>query len=503
VASIQLEPELLEGRAGENSSSDGRALDAHGLLIRRRALVRRTLIAADLLAVATAFFVALLVFGPIGGSTAPFEFRLLLASLPAWIAVASLNDLYRPDTERTHHPTTNDLVGILQLVTVGTLLFYGGLSVGLNAPLDPAPELASWVLAILLIALGRVCARSWFRRRPAYSQRTIIVGAGDVGQRLARKVMHHPEYGIELVGFVDDAPKPKAAGLDRLDVLGRAEELLEIVKHLGVERVIVAFSGDAPEATLAATRELTHHDVRVDVVPRLFDLYSPNMTVDTLEGFPILTLPPSGVSRASDVAKRAMDIVVATIGIVVTSPLLAYIAWRVHRDSDGPILFRQTRLGLDKSPFTALKFRTMRVDVDPAAHQKYIGDVMDARAAPNANGLYKLEQRDAVTASGRWLRRSSLDELPQLFNVLRGEMSIVGPRPCIPYETDHFQPHHFERFVVRPGITGFWQVTARAHSTFAEALDMDVAYARGHSFALDVQLLLRTPAQLLGRGVTR
>ena len=109
-------------------------------------------------------------------------------------------------------------------------------------------------------------------------------------------------------------------------MLGRAEELLEIVKQLGVERVIVAFSGDAPEATLAATRELTHHDVRVDVVPRLFDLYSPNMTVDTLEGFPILTLPPSGVSRASDVAKRAMDIVVATVGVVVTSPLLAYIA---------------------------------------------------------------------------------------------------------------------------------------------------------------------------------
>ena len=313
MASIQLEPELLEGRAGGDSLPGGRVLDAHGLLVRRRALVRRTLIAADLLAVAGAFFVALIVFGPIGGSTAPFEFRLLLASLPAWIAVASVNDLYRPDTERTHHPTTNDLVGIFQLVTVGTLLFYGGLSVGLHAPLDPAPELASWILAIVLIVLGRVCARSWFRRRPAYSQRTIIVGAGDVGQRLARKVMHHPEYGIELVGFVDDAPKPKAAGLDRLDVLGRAEELLEIVKALGVERVIVAFSGDAPEATLAATRELTHHDVRVDVVPRLFDLYSPNMTVDTLEGFPILTLPPSGVSRASDVAKRAMDIVVATI----------------------------------------------------------------------------------------------------------------------------------------------------------------------------------------------
>jgi exopolysaccharide biosynthesis polyprenyl glycosylphosphotransferase len=503
VASIELETELLEGRAGESSLSNVRVLNAHELLVRRRALVRRALIAADLIAISTAFVLALVLFGSVGGATIPFEFRLLLASLPAWVAIASLNDLYRLDTERTHHPTTNDLVGVVQLVTVGTLLFYGGLSVGLHAPLDPKPEIASWVLAILLIGFARVVARSWYRRRPEYLQKTIIVGAGDVGQRLARKVMHHPEYGIELVGFVDDAPRPKAAGLDRLDVLGRADELLEIVKNHGVERVIVAFSSDAPEATLAATRALTHHDVRVDVVPRLFDLISPTVTIDTVEGFPILTLPPARVSRGSMAAKRVMDVLIASMAITLTAPLLAFIAWRVHRDSKGPVLFRQTRLGLDQREFTALKFRTMRVDVDTAAHKEFIQQTMDARAAPAANGLYKLEQRDAITASGRWLRRTSLDELPQLFNVLRGEMSIVGPRPCIPYETEHFLPHHFERFAVRPGITGFWQVTARAHSTFAEALDMDVAYARGHSFALDLQLLLRTPAQLLGRGVTR
>ena len=377
----------------------------------------------------------------------------MLASLPAWIAVASLNDLYRPDTERTHHPTTNDLVGILQLVTVGTLLFYGGLSVGLHAALDPAPELASWILAIMLIALGRVCARSWFRRRPAYSQRTIIVGAGDVGQRLARKVMHHPEYGIELVGFVDEAPKPKAAGLDRLDVLGRAEELLEIVKQLGVERVIVAFSGDAPEATLAATRELTHHDVRVDVVPRLFDLYSPNMTVDTLEGFPILTLPPSGVSRASDVAKRAMDLIVASVAVVVTAPLLrssrgACTVTRTDRSSSarrgsgGPDRVHRAEVPDDA--------RRRRPGCAPEVHRRRHGRARCAeRERPVQAGAAR--RRDRL---GRWLRRTSLDELPQLFNVLRGEMSIVGPRPCIPYETDHFQPHHFERFGVRPGITG-------------------------------------------------
>jgi lipopolysaccharide/colanic/teichoic acid biosynthesis glycosyltransferase len=222
-----------------------------------------------------------------------------------------------------------------------------------------------------------------------------------------------------------------------------------------------------------------------------------------LEAFPVLAMSPPGASRVSAAAKRAMDIAVAALGLVVTAPLFAFIAWRVRRDSAGPVLFRQTRLGLDEREFTALKFRTMRTDVDTDAHKAFIARSMDADAAPTSNGLFKLDQSSSVTRSGRWLRGTSLDELPQLINVLRGEMSIVGPRPCIPYETANFQPYHFERFRVRPGITGLWQVTARAHSTFAEALDMDVAYARGRSFSLDLQLLLRTPAQLLGRGVTR
>jgi exopolysaccharide biosynthesis polyprenyl glycosylphosphotransferase len=502
VSSLELENELLEPRATEPAVVQV-AAGTRGANMRRHTLVRRSLIASDLLSISAAFLLALALFGAARGESAVFEFRLLLATLPAWLAVASVNRLYQQDAERTNHSTTDDVVGIVQLVTIGTLLFYGGLALGDGVTPDLAPVAASWTLAIALVCLGRVIARSWYRRQAAYLQRTIIVGAGDVGQRLARKVMHHPEYGIELVGFVDDAPRPKSAQLDRLDVLGGPADLLRIVQEHGVERVMIAFSGAAPESTLDATRQLAHYNVRVDVVPRLFDLVSPSMRVDTLEAFPILTLPPARVGRSSRVAKRVLDLVVASIGVVVAAPLLAYIAWRVHRDSSGPVLFRQTRLGLDQREFTAYKFRTMRTDVDVAAHREYIEQSMNAGAAPAESGLYKLEQRDAVTPSGRWLRRTSLDELPQLFNVLRGEMSIVGPRPCIPYETAHFQAHHFERFSVRPGITGLWQVSARAHSTFVEALDMDVAYARGHSFALDLQLLLRTPAQLLGRGVTR
>jgi lipopolysaccharide/colanic/teichoic acid biosynthesis glycosyltransferase len=147
--------------------------------------------------------------------------------------------------------------------------------------------------------------------------------------------------------------------------------------------------------------------------------------------------------------------------------------------------------------FTALKFRTMKVDTDASLHREYIRQTMLPGASGAENGLYKLAREDAVTPVGRWLRKTSLDELPQLVNVLKGDMSLVGPRPCIPYETEYFQPYQFERFDVPQGLTGLWQVTARANSSFGEALDMDVAYARGWSLGLDLRLLLRTPFQLL------
>jgi lipopolysaccharide/colanic/teichoic acid biosynthesis glycosyltransferase len=152
---------------------------------------------------------------------------------------------------------------------------------------------------------------------------------------------------------------------------------------------------------------------------------------------------------------------------------------------------------MNMRPFTALKFRTMNVDAGDDAHRDFIKRTMSAAAAVGSNGIYKLDRGDAVTGFGRWLRKTSLDELPQLVNVLRGDMSLVGPRPCIPYETENFKPHHFERFLVPAGLTGLWQVTARAKSTFGEALDMDVAYARGWTLGLDLRLICRTPFELL------
>jgi lipopolysaccharide/colanic/teichoic acid biosynthesis glycosyltransferase len=218
----------------------------------------------------------------------------------------------------------------------------------------------------------------------------------------------------------------------------------------------------------------------------------------SVEGLPLLGLPPTQASPVARAVKRAIDIAVSALALTALSPLFAYIALRIRLDSEGPVFFRQTRLGTNMKEFTALKFRTMKVGTDQSVHREAIRRSSSSNGdAADTGGMYKLERADAVTSFGRGLRRTSLDELPQLINVLRGDMSLVGPRPCIPYETENFEPHQFERFAMPQGITGMWQVTARANCTFVEALDMDVAYVRGWSLGLDLRLLVRTPLQLL------
>jgi lipopolysaccharide/colanic/teichoic acid biosynthesis glycosyltransferase len=200
--------------------------------------------------------------------------------------------------------------------------------------------------------------------------------------------------------------------------------------------------------------------------------------------------------------KRAIDVVGACVALTLSAPVALWIVWRIKRDSPGPVLFRQTRLGENMREFTVLKFRTMEMEVDDSVHRDYIRAAMNGSASRSGNGLYKLEREDSITAFGQWLRRTSLDEIPQFLNVLRGEMSLVGPRPCIQYEIEHFEPHHFERFSVPAGITGFWQVTLRAQASFREAVELDVQYVRTFSLLLDLRILLRTPGQVIRAGGT-
>jgi exopolysaccharide biosynthesis polyprenyl glycosylphosphotransferase len=471
-----------------------------GVVRRRGWIVRRALLTADLVGLLSALLIAEWIVNrhnSIGALDAPGEILVFAATLPAWVLVAKLYGLYDHDEERADHSTTGDFSGVFHMVTVCTWVF--AVSAYVTGFLHPTrPKLIIfWGLAIGLVTLGRTCARALSRRHIAYLQNTIIVGAGDVGQLVARKFMQHPEYGINLVGFVDIAPKERRHDIGGLALLGDPERLPELVRMFDVERVIFAFSNERHDQTIRLIRSLRELDVQIDLVPRLFEIMGPNVGYHSVEGLPLVGLPPIKISRSSRAIKRSIDIIVASIGLILTSPIFAVAAWRIRSESAGAVFFRQRRLGMGMKEFTVLKFRTMRADTDEAPHREYIKQTMSAAATPNGNGIYKLDRDESVTPFGRWLRKTSLDELPQLINVLRGDMSLVGPRPCIEYETEMFAPHHFERFLVPAGLTGLWQVTARAHSTFGEALDMDVAYARAWSLKLDVELLFKTPLQLV------
>jgi lipopolysaccharide/colanic/teichoic acid biosynthesis glycosyltransferase len=299
-----------------------------------------------------------------------------------------------------------------------------------------------------------------------------------------------------VAGFVDDVPDGSSPDIGGAPLLGSLDRLADIIRRQRIDRVIVADSAGSDRELITTIPGLD--DTYVDIVPGWNQLMGPNTMLHELEGLPLVSLaPPHRKPRAALAAKRAFDVVAASALLVVTAPLFAFAAWRIRRGSPGPVIFRQTRLGAGMREFTMLKFRTMAVHTDAAPHQQYIERAMNGELPADDGGLQKLDREDAITGPGRWLRRSSLDELPQLINVLRGEMSLVGPRPCIPYEAAHFAPHQFERFSMPAGITGLWQVTARGHATFAEALEMDVVYVRDWSLRLDGSLLARTVVEVL------
>lgn len=197
---------------------------------------------------------------------------------------------------------------------------------------------------------------------------------------------------------------------------------------------------------------------------------------------------------------RALDILIAASVLIVTSPLLVLAARAVRLESEGPAIFRQRRIGLHKQPFTVYKFRTMRAEADPAVHRAYVEQLISGKESSHSSGrrdLYKLVADDRITRVGRFLRRTSLDELPQLFNVLRGQMSIVGPRPVLPYESELYPSGYDLRFQAKPGLTGLWQVSGRSSRTYREMIAFDIDWVERNSIALYLSIVVRTPWVLL------
>ncbi len=201
-------------------------------------------------------------------------------------------------------------------------------------------------------------------------------------------------------------------------------------------------------------------------------------------------------SREWECAKRVFDVILASVVLVLLSPLLALVALVIRLDSSGPLLFRQERYGRGRKPFVVFKFRSMHDGVSPDAHRRYIAQLATAEDEVGP-GLKKLVDDPRVTRVGRLLRRTSLDELPQLVNVLRGEMSIVGPRPALAYELEFYEREHYARFLVRPGLTGLWQVRGRSEIGFHGMLALDAEYARTSAPRVDAVILLRTPLAIL------
>jgi exopolysaccharide biosynthesis polyprenyl glycosylphosphotransferase len=460
--------------------------------------VHRALLISDTVSLGTAFT---LVWGVVGPGISASAAAVFVATLPAWWLGAQLYRLY-DRVERADRSTVEDFVGVLHLVTLGVWLTYAAAHVTGNHP-SASRFLAFWATAIPLVMVGRSFTHAFARRRHAYLQKAVIVGAGDVGQLVGRKFLQNPEFGINLVGFVDSEPKPLRNEVAQVPLLGSSSQLAKIVHEYEIDRVVIAFSSDRHEQLLQTISSLVPLGVQIDIVPRLFEAVGQESNVHTVEGLPVLTLAQRQSSRLSVTLKRLIDVVGGALILLVMAPVLAAIALAIKLDSRGPVLFRQIRLGMGMREFAMLKFRTMRSGTEDGPHRAYLRKIMDVKAAPlPTNHLYKLDRSAEVTRVGKLLRRFSLDELPQLVNVLRGEMSLVGPRPCIPYETELFESQHFERFAVPAGMTGLWQVSTRARSTFREALDLDVQYVRSWSLRLDLGLILRTPSRVFRKDGT-
>jgi exopolysaccharide biosynthesis polyprenyl glycosylphosphotransferase len=461
--------------------------------IRRGWLVRRALVIADLVGLSIAFIAASAIFAdPATGHTVKPQVEMLvfLLTLPAWVVVAKLYGLYDLDEERTDHSTTDDLVPVLHLVTVGSWLFFAVTSVTRTADAGLPRLFVFWLFAIIVITAGRAIARTLARRTMSYVQNTIIVGAGDVGQLVAKKLRHHPEYGLNLVGFVDDEPKERPLSLNDLALLGGPERLPQLVRILDVERVIVAFSNDSHEEMLDLIRSLKDLDIQIDLVPRFFEVIGTNIGIHTAEGLPLIGLPPLRLSNSSVILKRAMDLSLAIVGLVLLAPLFAAVAIWIKLDSKGPIFFRQLRVGRGDQTFEVLKFRTMAADAEERKHEfaslnKHACDEGDPR-------MFKIPNDPRITRAGGWLRRFSMDELPQLVNVVKGDMSLVGPRPLILEEDQHVLDWRRNRLNLKPGITGLWQVLGRDDIPFEEMVRLDYVYVTTWSLLNDLKLILRT-----------
>jgi exopolysaccharide biosynthesis polyprenyl glycosylphosphotransferase len=451
----------------------------------RGAQLRRLLATGDWLAM-----VASLCFATAATSSANVAtlFWAVLFS-PVWVLLVKLHGLYDHDHRRIRHSTLDELPALVSASVLGTLALDGLLA------LTPAGALTSStaILVGVLVFAGSFTIRAairftWLRLTGVAVG--LVIGPSDVADRVARRIATHPEARLQLAGYLAqaDAEAEAAAALPRL---GTVDEIARVAQEHGVERVIVTEQLDLdPAAAESLIEECKIAGLGLTFLPRHYGLLGPGIELNRLAELPVLDFRFSDPPRSTIAMKRTMDIVLSSFLLLLLSPLLLAIGVAILLDSGRPVLFKQRRAGKDGRPFTMIKFRTMVADAE-----ERLAALVDL--AKLEEPVFKIPDDPRVTRVGRFLRRTSLDELPQLANVLGGSMSLVGPRPEEEAVVALYDERQRARLGVKPGVTGPMQVYGRSDLTFEERLAMERDYLDNLSIITDVAILMRTPAAIV------
>jgi exopolysaccharide biosynthesis polyprenyl glycosylphosphotransferase len=436
-------------------------------------LVRRLLALGDMTAIvgATAF-----VLSRFGG----FKLAAALVAMPVVVLVFKVAGLYDRDELRLGHSTLDEIPLLLQLTGLFALVV-AILHPASHYALSGGEIAALWVASFGAVLAGRVLARVVARRVLPF-ERCLIIAEPDEASRVRERI---------AASTVRTRVVHSLGGHD-LGRLGGPKIVARLVHDLGVHRIIIAPTGTGTDGVVELIRIAKAVGVRISVLPRILEVVGCAAAFDEVEGLAMLGVPHFGLSRSSQLLKRAFDLVATAIGLLIVSPLLTAIALAVRLDSKGPVFFRQTRVGRNGEHFAMIKFRSMVADADARKEELKTLNM----AGP---GLFKLKDDPRVTRVGRFLRSSSLDELPQLFNVLRGDMSLVGPRPLVTDEDARVLGLDRSRLELKPGMTGPWQLLG-ARVALQEMVEIDYMYASQWSLWLDLKLLLQTVRHVLRRG---
>jgi exopolysaccharide biosynthesis polyprenyl glycosylphosphotransferase len=443
-------------------------------LVARRETVRAMLVGADAAAVAFALGIGVQVVA--GAQLRPTA----LLAIPCLVFLARVFGLYERLGRGLGRSTLTDLPRQFQLATLVALIA-AMLGDHLTfVPWRPATTAIFWLALLVAVPVGRAAAR-WLPAAVA-PERCLVIGDLERAHRVRRTIASLSGGRTRLVGWVTLEPLADAGG--------RAA-VAELVTAHRVDHVVIAPTVVDTAEVIELVRAVVDLDVRVTLMPRLLELASATLTSDVIGAAAGLDVRRLGFSRSERLAKRTFDLAGAAVLLVALAPLLALIAAAIELTSPGGVLFRQQRIGRDGRPFSMLKFRTMAADAEARK--------CELQALNQASGLFKIVDDPRVTRVGRILRRTSLDELPQLLNVIRGEMSLVGPRPLIAEEDGTIAGWHRRRLYVRPGMSGVWQVLGSARVPLSEMVELDNLYVLSWSPWLDLKILLRTVAFVLAR----